>query len=165
MVKTATNGLLKTANDLSTDTRLSSVELLNQTLADLSDHYSQTKQAHWNVRGKYFYPLHKLFDELAAAVEQHLDTIAERVTALGGLARGTVRDAAANSQLDELPLERAEDQGFVGELVTRFSQCAASTRTGVDKAAEAGDTGTADLLTAVSRELDKSLWFLEAHQR
>src|SRR5262245_24639289 len=72
-----------TKNDWRADVREKVVTILNQTLADLSDLYSQTKQAHWNVRGRQFYSLHKLFDELAETVEGHIDPLAERIPALG----------------------------------------------------------------------------------
>ena len=52
-----------TKNSLPAETRAQVAAILNQSLADLSDLYSQTKQAHWNVRGRLFYSLHKLFDE------------------------------------------------------------------------------------------------------
>lgn len=141
------------------------VALLNQTLADVSDLYSQTKQAHWNVRGKNFIALHELFDDLAEKVFGQIDVIAERITALGGLANGTVRQAAAASALPEFPTEKVNEFGYVAALAERFAKCANAVRTGIDTADEAGDPGTADLLTALSRELDQSIWFLEAHLR
>src|SRR4051812_43422420 len=85
-----------TRNSLPAETRAKSVSLLNQHLADLFDLMSQTKFAHWNVKGSDFYQLHKLFDELAEVVEGHVDEVAERVTALGGVATGTARQAAAS---------------------------------------------------------------------
>ena len=36
-------------------------------------------------------------------------------------------------------------------------------RQNIDDTDEAGDAGTADLLTEISRGVDKQLWFLEAH--
>ena len=67
------------------------VSLLNQQLADTFDLYSQVKQAHWNVKGPQFIALHELFDRLAGELQAHVDLIAERATALGGKALGTVR--------------------------------------------------------------------------
>jgi starvation-inducible DNA-binding protein len=157
--------MFTTQNNLPENVRTQVADLLNRSLADLSDLYSQTKQAHWNVRGPLFYQLHKLFDDLAAGVAEHLDDIAERVAALGGFARGTVRQAAAQTRLEEFPDAQATDLGYVDILSERFAHCANETRLQVDEADELGDTDTADLLTAVSRNLDKSLWMLEAHLR
>lgn len=151
-----------TANSLSAQIRDHSVQVLNQALADLSDLYSQAKQAHWNVRGPKFAMLHELFDRVADMVEPYLDTIAERATALGGTAAGTVRMAAAASALPEWPSNLASEDQFTRALTERFAAAANSVRKAIDTTAEAGDADTADLLTEVSRDLDKALWFLEA---
>ena len=71
--------------------RTAVTKLLNARLADALDLEAATKQAHWNVKGPHFIALHKLFDELHSNVEEHVDTIAERVTALGSVAHGTVQ--------------------------------------------------------------------------
>jgi starvation-inducible DNA-binding protein len=139
------------------------IELLNQQLAGTFDLYSQTKQAHWNVKGPQFHSLHELFDNLAAELSGFADLIAERATALGGLARGTVRLAATNSLLPEYPLEVTDSLPTVEMLAERYGALAASMRSAIADASESGDAVTEDLLTEVSRGLDKSLWFLEAH--
>jgi starvation-inducible DNA-binding protein len=139
------------------------IELLNQHLADSLDLYTQTKQAHWNVKGMHFIGLHELFDKLAEPFDQFIDDIAERVTALGGTAMGTARMAAKASQLDEYPSDITDGVDHIIALVDRFAAYANTTREAIDIAAEAGDADTADLLTDISREIDKSLWFLEAH--
>ncbi len=149
--------------DLSAPVREQMIALLNQTLANLADLYGQTKQAHWNVKGSAFYALHKLYDELAEELEDYIDTVAERITALGGLAAGTVRKAAEASQLLELPLETVEGMALTRALVERYAQAAAQVRSAIAQAEAAGDMGTADLFTEVVRGLDKALWFLEAH--
>ena len=66
---------------------------LNSRLADCLDLQTQTKQAHWNVRGANFIALHKLFDEINESVEGFSDSIAERAVQLGGTARGTARQS------------------------------------------------------------------------
>jgi starvation-inducible DNA-binding protein len=149
--------------DLSASTRDKMIELLNQQLADTADLYSQTKQAHWNVKGPDFYALHLLFDALAAKRSDESDEIAERVTAIGGYATGTVRMAAANSQVPELATSIDSGIDYVQALVERYAIHANAVRAAIDKADKAGDVDTADLLTQISRELDKDLWFLQAH--
>ncbi len=64
-----------------------------------------------------------------------MDLIAERATALGGQALGTVRLAADNSQLAEFPPEVTESLPTVEALAERYAALAASTR----KAIEAAD--------------------------
>ena len=152
-----------TRNDLPADVRMAMIALCNQQLANSFDLLSQVKQAHWNVKGKDFFQLHELFDLLAATLLEHPDLIAERATALGGLALGTVRLAAANSILDELPPNAVDGPEVVAALVERYATHAASVRAAIDQAAEQGDQSTADLFTEVSRAVDKHLWFLEAH--
>ncbi|MDR2982579.1 MAG: DNA starvation/stationary phase protection protein Dps [Puniceicoccales bacterium] len=159
------NELVPTLNDVPAQARTKSVELLNQALADLSDLYSQAKQAHWNVRGKTFYSQHLLFDQVADSVEEFLDEIAERVVQLGGVAQGTVRQAAARSSLKEFPTDNWDDLAYVKALAERFAVCAKAARNSIDASDECGDKDTADLFTGVSKALDKSLWFLEAHLR
>jgi starvation-inducible DNA-binding protein len=76
----------KTKIDIPNDKREQIVEMLNTRLADVIDLKTQTKQAHWNVKGMGFIGLHELFDQAATQVEEYVDMIAERVTALGGTA-------------------------------------------------------------------------------
>jgi starvation-inducible DNA-binding protein len=148
--------------DIKPKLRDSMIALLNQQLADTLDLYTQTKQAHWNVKGPHFIMLHELFDKLAEELEEPVDDIAERVTALGGVARGTARDAAARSRLKELGRDFS-DMRVVAELANRYAALAATTRAAIETAGREGDADTADLFTGISRGLDKALWFLEAH--
>src|SRR5688500_12486224 len=83
--------MFPTRNDLPEETRAKVCDLLNRLPAASFDLFSQTKQAHWNVKGRDFIQLHKLFDELAETLEGPIDEVAERVTALGGIAKGTAR--------------------------------------------------------------------------
>src|SRR6266849_6292995 len=95
--------MFNTKNDLSEAIRVKAVKLLNARLADAIDLQTQTKQAHWNVKGPHFIALHELFDKVNEDVEDHVDEIAERVVQLGGVAEGTARMAAKCSSLPEYP--------------------------------------------------------------
>ncbi len=83
---------------------------------------------------------------------------------LGGFAFGTVRCAARESEIAEFPLKPGA-MDYVTALVERFGKVGNSIRAAIDAADKAGDADTADLFTAISRDLDKSLYFLEAHIR
>ncbi len=152
-----------THNDLPKDKREKLVELLNQQLADTFDLASQVKQAHWNVKGPHFIYLHELFDKLHGEFGDYIDDIAERATTLGGVALGTARMASGTSRLPEYPADVFEGMQHVRLLVDRFAALAKTMRAAIDTAANLGDADTADLLTGVSRGLDKALWFLESH--
>lgn len=149
--------------DLKEETRLEVVKILNHTLAATLDLKTQTKQAHWNVKGLNFYQLHLLFDEMASELDDFVDLIAERITALGAIAFGTARIAAKNSFLPEYVLDAVSGKAHITALAERFALYGKNVREGIDKADELGDKDTADLYTEVSRSIDKRLWFLEAH--
>ncbi len=137
--------------------------MLNQTLADTFDLYSQVKQAHWNVKGKDFYQLHLLFDEIAEEIEPFVDLLAERATLLGGYATGTARMAAEHSSLPEYPTDAIEGRQHLDALIERFAQYCPKIRQGSLDADEMEDPATADLYNDIARVADKRLWFLEAH--
>lgn len=152
-----------TRNNLPDDVRREAIALLNARLADCLDLYTQTKHAHWNVKGPAFIALHELYDDLATGVLAFVDLIAERATALGGVAEGTLRQAAATTHLDEYPAEAFIGTASLEALADRYAAFGASVRAGIDTTADLGDVDTSDLFTEVSREIDKNLWFIEAH--
>lgn len=139
------------------------VGALNAHLADAIDLYSQTKFAHWNVKGPHFIALHELFDKLADTVEGHIDEVAERVTALGGTASGTARQVASASRVPEFPAGTVRGSEVVAALADRFGAVATTARAAIAETDALGDKGTADLFTGISRDLDQALYFLEAH--
>jgi len=152
-----------TRNDLSAKARAKVAALLNARLADALDLQMQAKQAHWNVKGPQFIALHELFDKLAAEIDGHVDEMAERITALGGIAEGTVQAVAGRSKLDPYPLDIAEGRAHLDALAAAYARFAKSVRKAIDEADKAGDADTSDLFTGISRSADKGLWLLEAH--
>jgi starvation-inducible DNA-binding protein len=155
--------MYETRNDLAADLRGRMVELLNGRLADAIDLGTQAKQAHWNVKGPNFIALHELFDEVAEHIEDHIDTLAERITALGGTAHGTIAEVSRATSLKAYPKDITEGAQHVDALSSAIADFGAKVRKAIDESAGAGDAGTSDLFTGISREIDKDLWFLEAH--
>ncbi|MEM6446921.1 MAG: DNA starvation/stationary phase protection protein Dps [Cyanobacteria bacterium P01_D01_bin.123] len=155
--------LYATTVDISTDQRAELVNLLNQPLASVLDLKTQVKQAHWNVKGMQFIALHEMFDTFATTLEGYVDMLAERATALGGVARGTVRIVARESSLPEYDLEAVSGRQHVVALAERYGRYANQVRAAISQAEALDDADTADLFTEISRQIDKDLWFLEAH--
>ena len=158
--KTAT---FETRIDIPASNRQKLIALLNARLADSIDLYTQTKFAHWNVKGKDFYQVHLLFDAIAEHVEEAVDLIAERITALGGVANGTLRQAATSSSLNEYEIDARGSMAHVNALLNQLATVANAVREAIDQADELDDKGTSDLFTEIVREMDKDIYFLEAH--
>ncbi|WP_067623787.1 DNA starvation/stationary phase protection protein Dps [Alicyclobacillus acidiphilus] len=154
--------LKHTRNNLSDQVKLHMIELLNKHVTDLTDLFVQTKLAHWNVRGPHFIAYHELFDELAGHLLELTDTVAERVTALGGTAGLPVQSIATQTSLPKWELQLSQDEKVIRALADRWAVVANSAREAVVASADE-DPDTSDLFTEVSRQLDKDLWFLEAH--
>lgn len=149
--------------DLPEKSREQLCDILNETLACALDLKTQAKQAHWNVKGVHFYQLHLLFDELSGELEEFSDLFAERITSLGGTAFGTIRMAARTSILPDFPTDLEEGMDFVTTLADRYALFGEHLRENIDITDHLGDKDTSDIYTEVSREIDKRLWFLEAH--
>ena len=155
--------MFKTKNDLPEATRVKVIEILNARLADCKDLQTQTKQAHWNVKGPNFIGLHELFDKINEEVDEYVDEIAERAVQLGGVAEGTARVVAKRSSLPEYPLNIADGRSHVEALSSALAAFGKGARKAINETNDLGDLDTADLFTEVSRGIDKWLWFVEEH--
>lgn len=143
--------------------RVQMIEVLNERLADFLDLERQAKQAHWNVKGPRFQPLHELFDQVAALAVTWSDDIAERAVQLGGVAEGTVQVVEERSQLAPAPLTVSDADKWIEVIAEALACCANAARANIEDAEEVDDAITADLLTRIVGEADKQLWFVEAH--
>lgn len=149
--------------DLNPNTRNTMVGLLNEVLADATDMALQAKQAHWNVKGPSFFQLHELFDKVYADATGWVDLVAERAVQLGGVADGTLQNAAQKTRLPRYNTELRAGNDHVEAIAGSLATFCKAVRAAIDAADKAGDAGTADLFTEVSRDADKMLWFVEAH--
>ena len=154
--------LIHTLNDLSEETRLKVIEMLNQNLADGIDLQLQIKQAHWNVKGADFIGVHELLDKIAEALSENIDEIAERVAQLGGVAEGTVQRIKVRTHLPEYPLNIHKSHDHLKAVATALANFGKHVRKAIADSASLKDDDTADLYTAVSRFADKNLWLIES---
>ncbi len=153
----------KTKNDLPSNAKATVIGLLNEALASMIDLALLTKQAHWNLKGPQFIAVHELLDSFRKLIDNHTDIVAERAVQLGGTALGSLQSVSSTTKLKAYPTDIYKIHDHLAELIERYGDVANLVRKSIDEADEAGDANTADIFTAASRDLDKSLWFLEAH--
>lgn len=151
--------------DIENNTRKSMIALLNARLADAIDLKLAVKQAHWNIKGPGFIAIHELLDDISARVEDAYDTMAERVVQLDGHALGTTQAVAKGTKLEPYPTEAVTQEQHIDALAERFAAFAGSIREAIDDADKAGDAGTTDIFTQISRAVDKDTWFIASHNR
>ena len=152
-----------TRNDTKSNAKSVSIDTLQARLADGIDLSLVIKQAHWNLKGPQFIGIHLMLDGFRDEVDDYNDKVAERITQLGGTARGTVQAVNAETQLAAYPLDTYAVGDHLAALIDRYALYGNAVRKNIDDTDEAGDAGTSDLFTEVSRGIDKQLWFLEAH--
>jgi starvation-inducible DNA-binding protein len=152
----------RTHNALAELVRAAVVDLLNQNLADLVDLALQARQAHWNVKGPQFLTLHELFDHIAEDLTKSADVVAERAVQLGGVAYGTIQVIYEKSRMPGFSVDHLDGQDYIEELSSALASFSGTSREAIAAASKAGDAITADLFTALSRDVDKMVWLLEA---
>ena len=152
-----------TRNGTKSNAKKVSIETLGKRLADGIDLALAVKQAHWNLKGPQFIGIHEMLDGFRDELDDYNDKVAERITQLGGTARGTVSAVAEASSLAPYPLDTYNIADHLAALIDRYSVYANAVRENISATDEAGDAGTSDLFTEISRGVDKQLWFLEAH--
>ena len=153
----------ETKNDLKSNTKKASIDLLNARLAEAIDLALITKQAHWNLKGPRFIAIHEMLDLFRTQIDGHVDTIAERAVQLGGTALGTTQEVAKRSKLPAYATDIYAIDDHLQALIEHYAAVANAVRKSINEADETGDADTADIFTVASRDLDKALWFLEAH--
>jgi len=140
------------------------IDALNQLLADYQVLYQKARNYHWNITGRKFFELHMKFEELYLAFAEHVDTLAERVLALGGkpvstlksqldLARLKEDEQGSTQDADSMVNRLVKDLTFINEDLRKISSIAAGE----------GDQGTANLLDGMADTQEKTTWMLRAY--
>ncbi len=155
--------MYQTKNSIPVASRVPVIELLNACLATCLDGVLNSKQAHWNVKGPNFIALHELFDQIYQSFGEYTDLLAERVVQLGGIAEGTAQFVTKKSCLKEYPVVISDGHAHIEYLSDTLSGAGAQVRKAIQSCIEVSDADSADILTEISRGLDKYLWFVEAH--
>jgi starvation-inducible DNA-binding protein len=144
--------------------RHDSVNALNRLLAHALAMRDLYKKAHWQTSGATFYELHLLFDKHHDEQAQLADTLAERVQALGGVTLVLAEDFVYESRIARAPRGRESATTQMRRLLDGHEFILTEARPLARRAAEGGDDGTNDLITAeVVRKNELQSWFIGEH--
>ncbi|MCI1186284.1 DNA starvation/stationary phase protection protein [Hymenobacter sp. DH14] len=149
---------------LDESTRRESVTMLNQLLADTITLRDMYKKHHWQVVGPTFYQLHLLYDKHYEEQATLVDTIAERIQILGGVAVAMAHDVAELTSLPRIPRDREEAPIQVSRLLSAHQTILKNCHDYAKKADESGDDGTNDLIVSdLMRTNEFQVWFVSEH--
>jgi starvation-inducible DNA-binding protein len=149
---------------LDDNVRLESAQMLNQLLADTISLRDLYKKSHWQVVGPTFYQLHLLFDKHYEEQAELVDTIAERIQILGGVAVAMAFDVAEITSIPRPPRDREEAPVQVSRLLEAHQIILKNCHEYAKKAADSGDDGTNDLVVSnVMRTNELQVWFVSEH--
>jgi len=145
-------------------TCLSSIELLNQILADSMTLRDLYRKHHWQTAGHTFYQLHLLFDKHFNEQSDLVDAIAERIQLLGGVSIAMAADVAETTMIPRPPRGREEVPVQLSRLLEAHETVLEEVRSAARLTGEAGDYGTNDLLVSqVMRTNELQVWFVAEH--
>ncbi len=149
----------------SSSDKVASHDILNQVTASYIDTALAMRQAHWNIRGQPSASWHEILVTLHKALESHVDDIAGRSVALGGVPPGTVQIIANRTSMAPFPANVSDDADLVEALIVRFGQLATLSRRAIAEFERLQDPVTVHHLTEAVATVEKQLWIIESHSR
>ena len=139
-----------------------SIEMLSTILADEMILYVKTRKFHWNVSGESFMELHQLFQRQYEALEQLIDSIAERISKLGGKTIGTMHEFNNLTRLKESPNKYPSQKEMLKELLTDYEALIVEIREDIDSSKHK-DVVTIDFLTKIMEQHETTAWVLRRY--
>lgn len=136
---------------------------LNRLLATEFGLYTKTLNFHWNVVGKWFGPLHKLFNDQYETLQDIIDLVAERIRALDCNALGTMTEYMQMMAIEEKPNMYPDDISMLKQLVQDHDVVIGLLRTITELAHENHDAGTENMTAGLLETHEKMNWMLKSH--
>ena len=139
-------------------------EAMSKVLADEFVLFSKLLNAHWNIEGPDFYSVHEYLDELYHAQLEIVDTVAERIRAIGHYVPATLAKYSELTHLTEDYREENDSQGFFKELTDTYESIIMNLRGNiVPFAHEYKAEGMSDYITGLMEEHEKTAWMIRSH--
>ncbi|MCR3902184.1 Dps family protein [Aeromonas hydrophila] len=135
---------------------------LNKLLASYQILYMNVRGFHWNIRGNQFFELHLKFEEIYNDLLLKVDALAERILTLDGVPLHSFSDYL---KVSAIPEQKGLHDGraCVESLLESFRELLLAQRRILGQAADAGDEGTASILSDYVQQQEKLVWMLRAY--
>ncbi|ABK37351.1 putative protein [Aeromonas hydrophila] len=135
---------------------------LNKLLASYQILYMNVRGFHWNIRGNQFFELHLKFEEIYNDLLLKVDALAERILTLDGVPLHSFSDYL---KVSAIPEQKGLHDGraCVESLLESFRELLVAQRRILGQAADAGDEGTASILSDYVQQQEKLVWMLRAY--
>lgn len=141
-----------------------SIKSLSTLLADEMVLYVKTRKFHWNVSGASFMELHKLFQAQYSELEEIADSVAERISKLGGKAVGTMDEFIKFTRLEESPDKDSSQKEMLKELLADHEAIIVELRKDIDVSDDRNkDAATTDFLTHIMEKHETTAWVLRRY--
>jgi starvation-inducible DNA-binding protein len=138
------------------------IEQLNQNLADVQVMYVKLHNYHWNVKGQYFFGIHKMTEEYYENFAKQYDDIAERILQIGGKPLTTLKDYLGLSKITEEAKTDFSSQEVISGVITDFNYLSDEFSKTSKLAEESRDLPTQSLADENVAWLQKAIWMLNA---
>ncbi|WP_434668350.1 Dps family protein [Aeromonas sp. NJAU223] len=135
---------------------------LNKLLASYQILYMNVRGFHWNIRGNQFFELHLKFEEIYNDLLLKVDALAERILTLDGVPMHSFSDYL---KVSAIPEQKGLHYGraCVESLLESFRELLVAQRRILGQAGDAGDEGTASILSDYVQQQEKLVWMLRAY--
>ena len=137
---------------------------LQATVTELLALYYESKQAHWNIRGPLYVPLHEQLQQNADEYLKYADLLAERVLEIGNPVDGRPAVIAATANIGEFPGGFLSDKQVLILLAQHVDTVAKRVRQRIEHLSKI-DEVTSNKLQDLSYELDKHVWKFRVHMQ
>ena len=149
---------------ISDKNREAASDQLAKILADEFVLYSKTLNAHWNIEGPDFHAAHIYLETVYKEQQKIVDTIAEKIRALGHYVTGQLEKYLELTHLSETPPEKNDSQTYYAQLLSDHESIIIFIRENIDTFEEDFKAqGMSDYITGLMEYHEKTAWMLRSH--
>ena len=143
-------------------TRQKSAQALQQTTVDLLALFNSYKDAHWNLNGPLYLPLHEFYQEQADMYRKYADVFAERQLSLGFSVDGRYQTIARTTKIPDMPAGYVTDNDSLKLLIDRVTVFQKEVYQYIRETSDS-DPPTSNKFQDLAYDVDHNLWQLRIH--